>query len=630
MTKLNTAKELQADEKIEYDSTLSGKIFETKNPQWHTTKHVNTYFIDCLDAYESYGRIDEELWESFQEDFEDWTEALFTLGNKKVRTTLRDFLRDNGVYVGGTKYISQQLFNVLKQDAYEEWPAEEIEKQLKTGRDFNSYQNPMFRAKMEARNHGLQVKESVMREQAVQQLPQMQPRQTQVQPPQEQQQPHTNLDPRTTMALDTTAMKTSHDTVPERGLIQQTSVAPPTRDLPTKALTDLGKLYHDDALKFGGEKYDILDAKLKIFRELCRKADIQPDYYHEAFSTMLKGRAHQFYYDHLAERNFDFDEMIRRVKAFFHTTENLQLYLQEWRSTTLRSIIMQNPDNDLSQNLELLIDKLQKIQKGLSTNHQSDYNLRDQLVNACQGVPECKMVLLKPSATFESVASDLRNAVGVEMRCQNQVPQQYFGSDHDHHSNPHDDDYNANRCFWVDRRYGSGNKGRERRFPREQGYKYGNYGPRGGGRYNGSKNKKCFVCGKEGCWSTKHSTSERKSRQNKWRQYAQEKGQGVSASDFEAFLMEFEGVDIGEWDNDNVITDFDTWYAANEKSDEHISQQNTQYLTSYGTVDGDDIVAILDEQAAFHGFTKVDIFSQDPLEPANQFQFRDRYSSKTF
>jgi hypothetical protein len=55
-----------------------------------------------------------------------------------------------------------------------------------------------------------------------------------------------------------------------------------------------------------------------------------------------------------------------------------------------------------------------------------------------------------------------------------------------------------------------------------------------------------------------------------------------------------------------------------------------QYLTSYGMIDGSSTIAILNEQAAFHGFTKTDIFDQEPAEPANQFYFKDRYSSKTF
>ena len=613
MAKLSTAKDLRENEKLAptYDNSLSGKNFEVNDPEWHTTKHVNTYLIDCLMRYEIYGRIDEELWESFQEDFEGWTANLFALGDKAIRTTLRDFLRDNGVCVGGTKYISQQLHSVVQEDEYKEWPAEEVAKQMKTGRDFKSYQNPTFRAKMQANNPEHQVVAFQQPQQVAQQPQQMQPHQVQMQPPQEQRQSPTKPYPRAT-------------TTP----FEQTPPFPPTRDLATKALTDLAKLYNDEALKFSGEKYDILDAKLKIFREMCRKADIQPYQYHEAFSTMLKGRAHQFYYDHLAERGFNFDEMIRRTKGFFHTTENHQLYLQEWRSTTFRNIIAQNPDKDLSQNLELLIDKLQKVQKGLSVDYQADYNLRDQLMNACQGVTACKMALLKPSATFESVASDLRNAIGVEMRCQNQIPQQYLAGDKSGHGDTYDDD-NTSGQFWVDRRYEGRSRGRERGLPREGRHRHGNHDLRREG-YSANRNKKCFVCGKTGCWSTKHPASERKPRQNRWRQYTQEKGLGSSASDFAAFLMDFEGVDIGEWDNDDGTADFDAWCTETEENDKHTTQQHTQYVTSYGIVDGSGTVAILNEQATIHGFTKLDMFNQDPREPASQFHFRDRYSSKMF
>jgi hypothetical protein len=113
-------------------------------------------------------------------------------------------------------------------------------------------------------------------------------------------------------------------------------------------------------------------------------------------------------------------------------------------------VIVQNPNKDLSQNLELLLDKAQKVQKGLSVDYQGDYNLRDQLVNARQGMSACKMVLLKPSARSESVASDLCNAIGVETRCQNQVPRQYFTGNGSGYGNEHGDehvDYDANGQF---------------------------------------------------------------------------------------------------------------------------------------------------------------------------------------
>jgi hypothetical protein len=105
MTKLKTAKELREDEALALvrDDTSIHKDFDTANPEWHTPGPVNTYMIDCLRWYEGHGKFDEELWESFLEDFEGWTEELFALGNKSIRATLRDYLRDNGVCAGGTR-----------------------------------------------------------------------------------------------------------------------------------------------------------------------------------------------------------------------------------------------------------------------------------------------------------------------------------------------------------------------------------------------------------------------------------------------------------------------------------------------------------------------------------------------
>ena len=48
---------------------------------------------------------------------------------------------------------------------------------------------------------------------------------------------------------------------------------PEGHTLNSKALTDLVKLYNDDN-KFNSELYNILDAKLKIFKDLCKKANI--------------------------------------------------------------------------------------------------------------------------------------------------------------------------------------------------------------------------------------------------------------------------------------------------------------------------------------------------------------------
>ena len=73
--------------------------------------------------------------------------------------------------------------------------------------------------------------------------------------------------------------------------VRQYDREPVHRIMVSKVLTDLSKHYHDTDLKFSGDLYDSLDTKLKIFYDLCRIAGVSPDLYHDAYPTMLKGRA---------------------------------------------------------------------------------------------------------------------------------------------------------------------------------------------------------------------------------------------------------------------------------------------------------------------------------------------------
>ncbi|KAI0887008.1 uncharacterized protein GGS22DRAFT_187087 [Annulohypoxylon maeteangense] len=113
--------------------------------------------------------------------------------------------------------------------------------------------------------------------------------------------------------------------------------------------------HHNDKDKFGSEKYDILDEKIKVFKDYCRKAGVDVGQYHDAYSTMLKGRALQFYFDYLAEKGLSFEQMVIKCKEFFHTAENQQLYMTEWHGTNMHTVIEENPGKDLQTCLEILI-----------------------------------------------------------------------------------------------------------------------------------------------------------------------------------------------------------------------------------------------------------------------------------
>ncbi|KAI1003158.1 hypothetical protein K3495_g5047 [Podosphaera aphanis] len=119
-------------------------------------------------------------------------------------------------------------------------------------------------------------------------------------------------------------------------------------DIPSREVTNLFELYYDDNKKYGGELYDSLDTKLKIFQDYCTKVGIHETQYHHAFSTMLKGRAIDFYYETIALENFTFLQMVTLTKNHFETEAYRQLYITEWKYTTFRSLLNDNENTSKS------------------------------------------------------------------------------------------------------------------------------------------------------------------------------------------------------------------------------------------------------------------------------------------
>ncbi|KAI0999696.1 hypothetical protein K3495_g8502 [Podosphaera aphanis] len=64
---------------------------------------------------------------------------------------------------------------------------------------------------------------------------------------------------------------------------------------------------------------------------------------------MLRDRARQLYYDQLANKGYNFDQMIALTKTHFETEENKQEYLTRWRTTTLLSVRKAYPKKTISE-----------------------------------------------------------------------------------------------------------------------------------------------------------------------------------------------------------------------------------------------------------------------------------------
>lgn len=189
------------------------------------------------------------------------------------------------------------------------------------------------------------------------------------------------------------------------------------------------------------------------------------------------------------------------MKSHFETEETKMEYLSHWRSTTLASVREQYPEKKIFKCFHLMVVKLQKIQRGLQGSYQINQSLRDQILNGCQGVQECKIALYNPAPTFEGVIAQIRNALFIEKQ-QPSTPN-HFLSVSSTKSSSFDQNY-------IERKY-KNVRGDEKSSPRD--FKQGGEGYPSRSRNNEmrlNRQKKCYICSKIGCWSTTHSPNERK------------------------------------------------------------------------------------------------------------------------
>lgn len=230
---------------------------------------------------------------------------------------------------------------------------------------------------------------------------------------------------------------------------------------------------------------------------------------------MLSGRALNFYYESLTSKGLTFGEMKNAIQTAFETHSRKQEYLSEWRATSMQSIRKEFPKEDLPSCFDKLVDRITLIHRALSSSWNDIQDRRGQLLVACKGVPECNFAQYDPAPSFEGVVAQLRNAIYTNIQLQSTDQFPTFSQ-----SNEQYDDYHDHDHWWTDRRYGGNSRGRNRSQPgRSRGrggrndFRYRSVRP--GGFQQRSRPprasnfpKRCYICKKEGCWSTNHSEEE--------------------------------------------------------------------------------------------------------------------------
>ncbi|KAK1912598.1 hypothetical protein P3342_004534 [Pyrenophora teres f. teres] len=264
----------------------------------------------------------------------------------------------------------------------------------------------------------------------------------------------------------------------------------------------------------------------------------------------------------------------------------------------------------------MVIDKLQLLHQAMTQqNGPSERALANQLISACQGVEACSAVLIRPASTFEAVASELRNAVGNWTRCHPRSQFNYEESDL------------SEDAFYTNRRYNRNDAGQRDR-PRNYGAQGQGEGPAATTPEDPASDAASLARNTTTIHSaatTRNATEERKEAQQRYRTYVQTHNVNI---DYEAFLAQFEGIDIDDDDDDGDTDEELNAFFNNDQLD-----TKHQFLTATcGTVDGETMVRNLNNTAALHAITKIDPYAGNDIakEASHLFTLDHRYGREQF
>ena len=92
------------------------------------TEMLEQYIKDRIKGYEDSGACDSILWETFQEDFDLWTEDIFNKVRKVFLKTLRFTLKQRGVWVSESRSIAKTFKLTLDEKQRTKWTDADINK----------------------------------------------------------------------------------------------------------------------------------------------------------------------------------------------------------------------------------------------------------------------------------------------------------------------------------------------------------------------------------------------------------------------------------------------------------------------------------------------------------------------
>ena len=296
-----------------------------------TKDDITEYVKWCTMAYEVEKWRDNRLWEAYQVNFANFTEEAFRKASQFYVTKLKNFLRDNGVYVEMSRRVkmTEGLYNTAQEEEQATWPPDELQKEIESG---------TFNSKLKLTNAQRTLRTTP--------TPRSTPTPSSI---------HASVQPPIQPPIQTSTMTSTH--LSGFGRVVAT----------------LSKLYNEES-KYGGEG-DNFEFKLKIFNNACKKADIPHEGKVDALSIMLKGLALDYFYSNLEDQeHLSFEDVCKTIQNHFEGEEYQRTIQTKWESTNLPSIIKKTDGEGKSTEdcLYLLIKELTHLKHGLDPEFRNE------------------------------------------------------------------------------------------------------------------------------------------------------------------------------------------------------------------------------------------------------------------
>ncbi|KAI0991583.1 hypothetical protein K3495_g16604, partial [Podosphaera aphanis] len=247
-----------------------------------------------------------------------------------------------------------------------------------------------------------------------------------------------------------------------------------------------------------------------MFLDFCKRVQLTENALPLAFPTMLKLTALEYYYSSCQGFNFTIQQLIKRFQDQFEGEEYRRNALLNWNNVNFRDWLRDNTDKPKSAVFSNMVQYLRQIQRGLDQEYQSNSALRNKIITACSNVAACSLAVLQPATELTSLINNIHGAIeNSEIIAKADKMESVSKSS----------------AYYTDRKYYT------RRSPKTR--------PTSRVR-SSQKKKRCFVCQKEGCWSTKHSTKDRQEAKERFAKRI------TGTKRFDSYLLDYEGTENDE------------------------------------------------------------------------------------